>query len=342
MSNRYLYQKTIKVTLIGLILVGCGSPAVRSTVTPPIGTPTAVSMGGSWTTGTDMLTPRWEHSVCVVDGKIYVIGGAGPIYQAQGTVELYDPVSDTWETKSPMPTARQALSTSVVNGKIYAIGGGVSLDDWYGIVETYSTVEEYDPATDTWTIKASMPTSRGWHSASVIDGKIYIFGGSQNSGPSTDRVLTVEVYDPATDTWNQKENMPGTRASGHSSVMAGKIYLIGGYGVKYRVDEYDPSTDTWTAKSEIPTLRIAPSTNVLDGKIYLIGGLSSIPIAPPTQGTDTIDVYDPVTDTWATAPDMPTARMGAYASVVDGRIYVFGGLTEWPGEAIGIVEIYEP
>ena len=79
-----------------------------------------------WTTRADLLTARWEMGISVVDGKIYAIGGAGPIYQALRTVEEYDPATDKWTTKSPMPTARQGLSTNVVNGKIYAIGGGVS------------------------------------------------------------------------------------------------------------------------------------------------------------------------------------------------------------------------
>ena len=38
----------------------------------------------------NMPTGRWELSTCVVDGKIYAIGGAGPVYQALGTVEVYE------------------------------------------------------------------------------------------------------------------------------------------------------------------------------------------------------------------------------------------------------------
>jgi N-acetylneuraminic acid mutarotase len=287
-----------------------------------------------------MPTERWEHYTCVVDGRIYVIGGAGPVNQALGTVEVYDPVTDTWTGKSEMPTARQGLSTSVVNGRIYAIGGGESSSSSYLQVETFSTVEEYDPATDTWTTKSPMPTERGWHSANVVDGKIYIIGGSQDSSPGYGHVMAVEVYDPATDTWSQKGDMPESRAAGSGSVVDGKIYLIGGYGGAQRVDEYDPATDTWTAKSEMPTARIGLSTSVLNGKVYAIGGFSLG--VSGYSGVTTVDVYDPATDTWTTAPDMPTGRFGAYTSGVDGKIYVFGGLAGWPASAYGIVEIYDP
>ncbi len=315
-------------------------PTKPPTEVLPTMTPTPAVYGGVWTTKVDMPTARWEPYTCVVDGKIYVIGGAGPVYQALGTVEVYDPVTDTWTAKSEMPTARQGLSTSVVNGKIYAIGGGVSPSISYSSIETFSSVEEYDPVTDTWTTKSPMPTSRGWHAASVVGGKIYIIGGSQDSGPSSNRVLAVEVYDPATDTWSQKGDMPRGRAAGSSSVAGGKIYLIGGYGGSGSVVEYDPENDAWTVKLDMPTKRIGLSTSVLYGKIYVIGGY--IPGIAGYPGTTIVDVYDPATDTWGTAPDMPTGRFGAYTSVVDGKIYVVGGLPRWITDAIGIVEVYDP
>jgi len=52
---------------------------------------------------------------------------------------------------------------------IYAIsGGGWSL---------FSTVRAYDPATNTWTKKADLPTARGGHSSVAVNGKIYVIGG---------------------------------------------------------------------------------------------------------------------------------------------------------------------
>jgi len=277
----------------------------------------------------------------VVDGKIYAIGGAGPSWQALRTVEVYDPATDTGTTKSEMPTARQGLSTNVVNGKIYAIGGGAASSVSYTSVETFSTVEEYDPATDTWTTKSPMPTSRGFHSANVVDGRIYVIGGSHASYPARNHVRTVEVYDPSTDTWTQKGDLPRGIGAGFSSVVDAKIYVFGGYGGSRRVDAYDPSTDTWTTKSEMPTALHALSTSVLDGKIYAIGGY--VPGVAGDPGVATVEVYDPATDTWTTAPDMPTGKWGPRTSVVDGKIYVIGGCRSWPvTSAYKTVEEYAP
>jgi len=276
----------------------------------------------------------------VVDGKIYAIGGAGPVYQALRTVEEYDPATDTWTTKSEMPTARQGLSTSVVDGKIYAIGGGASPSSSYQWAETFSTVEEYDPATDTWTRKADMPTARGWHSANVLDGRIYVIGGSSSVPSGGTAILALEVYEPATDTWTRKGDIPARRGAGFSSVVDGKIYAFGGYEGLGKVHEYDPVTDTWIQKADMPTRRCGLSTSVLDGKIYAIGGH---PGFSPYTGLATVEVYDPATDTWTTGPDMPTGRCGVRTSVVDGKIYAFGGyMGTWLGPMCVTVEGYDP
>jgi len=290
---------------------------------------------GIWATRADMPTRRWELGTCVVDGKIYAIGGAsGYGTKALRTVEAYDPATDTWTTKSEMPTARQALSTSVVNGKIYAIGGGASSNTG---AKTFSTVEEYDPATDTWTTKSEMPTARGWHSAGVVDGKIYVIGGSPSLWFTP--VFTMEVYEPATDSWTQKGNVPCAMSTSFASVVDGKIYSFGGYVCGRRVDEYDPVTDTWTQKAYMPTYRVALFGSVLDGKIYAIGGHQGVSSYP---GLATVEVYDPATDTWTTGPDMPTGRWGPSTSVVDGKIYAIGGIDNYPASACGTVEEYAP
>ena len=47
-----------------------------------------------WTKKADMPTPRMGHTTCVVDGKIYAIGGAltvKPPHPAVATVEVYIP-----------------------------------------------------------------------------------------------------------------------------------------------------------------------------------------------------------------------------------------------------------
>ena len=80
---------------------------------------------------------------------------------------------------------------------------------------------------------------------------------------------TVEVYAPAIDTWTQTSDMPKGKSHHTASVVAGKMYIIGGsdQGGAGVVDVYDPATDTWTTAAELPTQRWDHTANVVDGKI---------------------------------------------------------------------------
>ena len=127
----------------------------------------------------------------------------------------------------------------------------------YLVRDPLQTVEVYDPKTDTWERKIDMPTARAGVATLVVDGKIYAIGGAEikkfQAGQSFKRLPVIEMYDPITDTWTQKADMPELRGS-DACVVDGKIYLIGGYTEKQArseiVDVYDPTTDTWArAKS---------------------------------------------------------------------------------------------
>ncbi|MHC4558224.1 MAG: Kelch repeat-containing protein [Planctomycetota bacterium] len=223
-----------------------------------------------------------------VNGRIYVMGGVPSLWGAPySSVEEYDATTDTWTAKADMPTARGWVSSSVVNGKIYAIGGASGYQG-----TPHSTVEEYDPATDTWTRKADMPTARACLCTSAVNGKIYAIGGCPGFNEWSQSLSTVEEYNPATDTWTRKADMPTPRTYISTCALNGKIYAFGGLRSRANhvspVEEYDPATDTWTTKSDIPTARSGVATSAVNGKIYAIGGW----VGTSTVLT-TVEEYDP-------------------------------------------------
>jgi len=286
-----------------------------------------------WTTKADMPTPRFALSTSVVDGKIYAISGRkANTGQFLTEVEEYDVATDTWTKKADIPTPRSEFSTSVVDGKIYAIGG-------WNRENNRPVVEEYDPETDTWTKKADMPIMHVWSATSALDGKIYAIGGVGGNamGLAEPTIMIVEEYNPATDTWVRKADMPTARSQLSASAVNGKIYAIGGRDAQdttlSAVEEYDPSTDTWTKKADMPMPAFDHTASVVNGKIYVMGG------GEPGAILSTIMKYDPATDTWTKEGDMPVPRTAMSASVVDGRIYVIGG-TEVSVRGISTVEEY--
>jgi N-acetylneuraminic acid mutarotase len=148
-------------------------------------------------------------------------------------------VENTWTEKAPMHQARADLGAAVVNGKIYAVGGRIQTyqDQYRTESNEVSTNEEYDPATNTWTYKAPMPTPSSGFAIAVFQNKIYCIGGGVTqffnaSKASWDVKLEVGfnlVYDPATNTWEKKTPMPTPRVMASASVVNGKIYVFGGY-----------------------------------------------------------------------------------------------------------------
>jgi len=290
----------------------------------------------TWTTKANMPTRRMGLSTCVVNGKIYAIGGGNSIEGAASrTVEEYDPATDTWTKKADMPNRRYFHSASVVNGKVYVIGGAIAE------MVTTRTMDEYDPATSTWARKANMPTARCFLSTSVVNGKIYAIGG--RLFPANLSVSTVEEYDPATDTWTEKSDMPTARCFLSTSAVNGRIYAIGGVSGSLHgrgvstVEEYDPETNTWTTKADMPTARKCLSASVVAGKIYAIGGgIYDGPVFPA------VEEYDSTTDTWTAKADMGTARWLFSTSVVNGKIYAIGGSVRFPPHSsVSTVEEYD-
>jgi len=240
-----------------------------------------------------------------------------------------------WTRKTDMPTPRMYLSTSVVDGRIYAIGGSS-----YATISTASTlktVEEYDPATDTWAARSSMSTARWGLSTCTVNGKIYAIGGAQ---VGVSPLRTVEEYDAATDTWTVKSPMPTARWGLATSVVDGKIYAVGGmisagFGCRI-VEEYDPATNTWTTKAPMNLDRYAPSACAVNGKVYVLGGVTSYP-----NVTATVEEYDPERNTWTMKGSLLAAKTYFSASEVNGRIYAIGGAPH-PDNATAIVYEYDP
>jgi N-acetylneuraminic acid mutarotase len=77
---------------------------------------------------------------------------------------------------------------------------------------------------------------------------------------------------------------------------------------------------------------------VVNGKIYVIGGIA-VAGTGNRQNLQTVEVYDPETDTWTQGVDMPTQRVGLSTSVVDGKLYAIGGgLTPPPMELATVEE----
>ena len=192
-------------------------------------------------------------------------------------VEMYDTRTDTWVKKRDMPTRRKGFVTAVIDGKIYIIGGSIQ-NKKLGKREATGIVEVYDPGTNKWEKRASMPTEREWAKAEVVDGKVYVLGGEVSfAGFLGDRLVNaIEAYNPKTNTWRKRPDIPMPKCWFETAVVDNEIWTIGGYNPKngFRridaVDVYNPTVNKWR-KAQPLTIPKAPTAAVVNGTIYLLG-----------------------------------------------------------------------
>lgn len=252
---------------------------------------------------------------------------------------------------------------STGSGTVYMYYGNptaTSLSDGRATFELFDNFERgYGTG---WTVKATMPSPpKADGSAAVYNGKLYVFGGyDQTAGDP--RAETYE-YDPLANTWTQKASMPTARWGPIAVEFNGKIYVFSGtvagvnevydplsdtwqtkgsvpsgfnqglmgvrYGDKIHLFyhtlhyEYDPATDTYAAKTPMLTPRRWSTVAVVGDRIYVIGGYHN-----SYGAVNQNEVYDPATDTWTTETPMPVSKYGITREnpVINGKIYVTHGL----------------
>jgi N-acetylneuraminic acid mutarotase len=186
----------------------------------------------SWTTPTTAgtFTPRNNLCACVIDGKIYTMGGFDASNDIN-TFEIFDPATNAWSTPKANGTfsPRGAFTAHAIDGKIYAIGGFNNLAaKGHRVV---SQVDVFDPSTNTWStpVTTGTFTARLLHTSGVIDGKIYVIGGTPNIRDPLS-INTVQIFDPVTNAWSTPTTT-GTftpRSYLSSGVANNKIYVLGG------------------------------------------------------------------------------------------------------------------
>jgi N-acetylneuraminic acid mutarotase len=276
----------------------------------------------SWVAKKDMPTARDGATAAVVNGIIYVIGGADPqtnsLNPHLAVVEAYDPVANTWTTKTPMPGARSFLSSAVVNNVIYVFGGdnAVSSNPSANTFAPVVTVQAYDPVANTWTTKASMTIARERFAIAESGGVIYVLGGLIPSGSFVDVTATMHAYNLSTNTWSTKASMGTARNDLTAVALNGVIYAISGQS-STAVEAYDIASNTWSVKGSLTQINSQPIGSFASGG--LVYAMDSFPF---------IETYSPATNLWTAKTGVRTgftSRSWATLSIVGTTMYVIGG-----------------
>jgi N-acetylneuraminic acid mutarotase len=135
---------------------------------------------------------------------IWMIGGlsGSAITSAVGQVDMFDPATNTWYANiTTLPVSVSFAAAESWGGKIYVVGGFDNTTN--GVVQ--SLVQIYDVANNSWSTGSNMPGPRANIYASVVNGLIYILGGTTQNGIGSTYTASQTTYEYTPGgTWNTK------------------------------------------------------------------------------------------------------------------------------------------
>jgi N-acetylneuraminic acid mutarotase len=279
---------------------------------------------------------------CNDESHVSTAPNAGPAGAAP-PVALAVAARNTWLTRADMwGTERTGMAAAVVpdaagQSVLYAIGGRTAAGG------SLSRVMAYNAATNSWTLKAPLPVPlKQTNGAGVIGGKIYVSGGivTGEKGYS----FGLYVYNPATDTWARKRDLPTAGLNGLTVVIDNRLYVVTSCDDADQCNppwqwlfRYDPGADTW--------MELATPSIDLFYYHRLVGGTISKKIYVGTPGSKTLDVYDPLTDTWTPRASSVAVRSGAASAVLGARLYMMGGArlnADGTATEVRTTNVYDP
>jgi N-acetylneuraminic acid mutarotase len=235
----------------------------------------------AWSNGPSLISGTDNVAVLAVGGRVHAIGG-----EARTAHQVLDAALGAWASAPASPAIRFASAAAVLNGRLHLVGGWNYSNTASNSVDTHDV---YDPATSTWSAAAPLATRRNAAAAAVVDGKLYVIGGRAPGIRASDQtsLASVEVYDPATNTWRAGPDLPQARSGAAAVALGGKVYVLGGEstpgGVRNTVSRLDPATGSWTELAGMPFSAHGLAAVVVDEAIVVMGGFSSASDAVGTE-----------------------------------------------------------
>lgn len=262
----------------------------------------------------------------------------------------FNPV-DTWKQLDSLAEKRRYAGSCAIHGKLYVFGGAKENLSMSGTptLSSLKTAERFDISTGKWEKIAPMNVARQKAASAVVDGKIYVFGGT--SGNVDHR--TVEMYDPSTNQWSITDSMPQTLIGASACVHQNTVYITGGMSgtltdayLLDAVTSYDPATKQWQRVGTLSTPRQLHSSLIIDNCLMTLGGIGYDSTESSAMEVLLVETF-PLNDACDFESfSLSSGFFGAGAAAIGNNIYVFGGIhgvtvNDLPQNTLDVLSIKE-
>lgn len=234
---------------------------------------------------------RYGHTAVAFGSLVYVWGGRND-NTACNILYCFDTSTHQWsvpEVKGLVPEARDGHSACIVNDHMYIFSG------YLEYMESYTQeVHTLNLRTMTWSYvrtNGPSPIYRDFHTATGIDGVMFVWGGREVPSGWYDspehEEYSSEMYalDTTTNRWSiipASGCIPIGRRSHSAFVYKSYIYVFGGFNSKEDrhfndLHRFDPVSQHWECVKPLgvgPCPRRRQSCCVVGSRMFLFGGTS--------------------------------------------------------------------
>lgn len=244
----------------------------------------------TWSAFVPLPAARGAGMVVRLGRELHFFGGAVRLngivqYDAPDHWALnLDATAPAWIARAPLPVPTNHLGGAALNGKLYAVGGQFLDNESFG---NQAAMWEYDPTTNAWTAKATMPRGLGHISNSTfaLNNRIVAVGGRLNGNIIS--AYMVE-YSPATNSWRDLTFLPTSLLAPVAAVVDGRLTVNGGH------DGFSPHLATnWRSGAVLSTAATAATrAGLVLWPNPALNQSITIEVNTPTAGNCQVQVTD--------------------------------------------------
>lgn len=219
-----------------------------------------------WETLADMPAGRHHLMAAAYADSLYIFGGAqASSWNPTNTVWQYDPATNTWSDRGVMPEQRLAGAAVALDHKIYVVGG----------VGGSENLLEFTPESSQWRLLPGPVQPREHVNALAFQGELWVLAGRW---PGVGELATVEIFDPAHETWRNGPALNIARAGFAAAVVqqqlmvAGGEVIINGRETLDSLEIFAPGQNSWQLGPILPVPMHGVGGAEFQERFLLLGG----------------------------------------------------------------------